>query len=655
MCGICGFVSFAGESSPDVYTLGAMCQTLIHRGPDDSGTFANGHAHLGMRRLSIIDLATGRQPMRNEDGTIWCVFNGEIYNYRELRADLEERGHRFTTQSDTEVIVHAYESFGPRCVEKFNGMFTIALWDESTQQLFLARDRLGIKPLYYWSDGRQLVFGSELKALLRHPAVPREVDLAALDHFLALEYIPAPLSILRDVYKLPAGHWLLFQDTGRNDNRAYCRQDMYWDIPDQPITSSAEECVEQLRELIDDAVRLRLISDVPLGAFLSGGIDSSTIVESMSRAMDRPVKTFSIGFGDPTYNELPYARAVAKRYHTEHTEEMLQPNMGELVHKLLTHLDEPLGDFSIFPTFLVSQLARQHVTVALSGDGGDELFGGYDTYVAQRMDRYYRWLPAVARRQLSSLFARIPPRPAKKGLFNKTQRFLEGAALPPELQHTRWMIFLPPAARQSLYHPAMWEQLEHAGTLDPLYSRFQQAAGRSPLAMQQYVDVKSYLVDNILTKVDRMSMAASLEARVPLLDHRIVEFALNLPDEMKLRGKTTKWILRQAMTGRLPDSILRKPKEGFSIPLKHWLRGPLRPLMNELLSPAVIQQMGYFRPETIQQWLQEHQTNRANHSHRLWALMVFTMWHNHTLRPGTHTTPAGSFVLPTPAGSRSIA
>jgi asparagine synthase (glutamine-hydrolysing) len=621
MCGICGFVSLDPIREDSQSVLRRMCQTLRHRGPDDEGYYHGKFARLGMRRLSIIDLETGQQPLTNENGTVWLIFNGEIYNYRQLRADLVRRGHSFTTQSDSEVIIHAYEEFGTQCLNHFNGMFAFALWDSAARRLFLARDRLGIKPLFYWASKEGIVFGSELKAILAHPAVPREMDVFALDSFLSFEYIPTPRTIFKDIYKLPAGHWLILDDGG-------LQLEQYWDVPIIETPGEIEECTEHLVALIDDAVRLRLISDVPLGALLSGGIDSSTIVASMSRTSSEPVQTFSIGFDDTTYNELPSARLVAQIFETKHREEILEPDIVELIHELVGKLDEPFGDFSIFPTFLVFKLARASVKVVLSGDGGDEILGGYETYVAQNLDRVYRMLPRLMRqRALPAIMNRLPPQPEKKGLINKTKRFVEGAALPESLMHVRWMMFMNETDKASLYRPELTTALNGWTPASIFESHFQKAKSFDVLASQQYVDLKTYLVDDILTKVDRMSMAVSLEARVPLLDHRIVEFALNLPPEMKLNRRQTKKILRQAMAKRLPPEVLEKPKQGFSIPIKHWLRGPLRPLVMDLLSPDNIKRRGYFNSETVDRWATEHLNRRANHSHRLWALMVFELWH----------------------------
>lgn len=622
MCGICGVISRDGDHPVGESLLRTMNNSMTHRGPDDAGHYIDDRAGLAMRRLSIIDLSTGHQPIPNEDQTVWIVFNGEIYNYQEIRRDLEQKGHLFVTQSDTEAIVHAYEEYGVECLHRLNGMFTFAIWDTVQQQFFMARDRLGIKPMYYHLSRHHLIFGSELKAVLAHPETPRTINFTALDQFLTLEYIPSPHTIFEDVHKLPPGHWMLLKN-----GRLTIQQ--YWNIERMDVPQSDDACIEHLTELIRDAVKIRMIADVPLGAFLSGGIDSSTIVSFMSELASQPVKTFSIGFGNRTYNELPFARQVAEMYGTNHYEEFLEADIADMAMRLVSHFDEPFGDFSIFPTYLVSEVARRFVTVTLSGDGGDEIFGGYDTYVAQNMDqRYYGRLPGWMRqRALPFMLNMLPPQPAKKGFINKAKRFVEGGALPPAWQHTRWMMFMNDRDKSQLYRPDVVTALngDSPGLLIERY--FDEAAPQNQLAKQQYVDVKTYMVDDILVKVDRMSMATSLEARVPLLDHRIVEFALNLPPHLKLHNGETKVILRRVMKDRLPESILKKPKEGFSIPLKHWMRQELRPLMTDLLAPDTIRRRGYFEPETVTRWVQEHLNQEANHSHRLWALMVFELWH----------------------------
>ncbi|MBD3289378.1 asparagine synthase (glutamine-hydrolyzing), partial [candidate division KSB1 bacterium] len=430
MCGICGIVNIEHEDPVKNDVVKRMCDVIRHRGPDDDGILVDGHVGLGMRRLSIIDLQTGKQPISNENESVWIVFNGEIYNHVELRNELEKKGHRFKTKTDTEAIVHAYEEWGENCVRKLNGMFGFAIWDKRKQMMFIARDRIGIKPMYYFFDGKRLVFGSELKSILKAGDIPRRVDLQALDNFLTFEYIPAPLSIFQDIRKLPAGYYL----TLRNGD---VKVRNYWELNFQTNGLDERSVQANLKELLQDAVKVRLMSDVPLGAFLSGGIDSSTTVALMAQVMDQPVKTFSIGFEDSTYNELEYARMIAKKYNTEHHEFIIKPDAVELTEKLIWFLDEPFGDFSIFPTYLVSKMARDYVTVVLSGDGGDELFAGYDTYIADRLYSKYAKIPRFIRNGLIATAAEmIPPTSKKKGFINRTKRFVEGAKLPEDLRHT---------------------------------------------------------------------------------------------------------------------------------------------------------------------------------------------------------------------------
>ncbi|MGH7601676.1 MAG: asparagine synthase (glutamine-hydrolyzing), partial [bacterium] len=437
MCGICGTFYFSRDAEVDAAEVRRMNEQIIHRGPDEDGFYLNGRIGLAMRRLSVIDLSSGQQPIANEDGTIQIVFNGEIYNYPELRQDLEKRGHRFKTRSDTEAIVHAYEEYGADCPTKLNGMFAFAIWDARNERLFLSRDRLGKKPLYYYHDRDRLVFGSELKSLLQAKNMPRRLSQSALDLYLTFEYIPAPHSIFADIFKLPAGHSLAIDGRGKPEIH------QYWDLHFHENGYHPQELEKGLVEILQDAVKVRLMSDVPLGAFLSGGIDSSCVVALMARAMKEPVKTFSIGFEEGSYNELHYARAIAKHFKTDHKEFILRPSALELTEKLVKHLDEPLGDFSIFPTYLVSKMAREHVTVVLSGDGGDELFGGYDTYLADWTYRQYRKIPALVRnRVLMPVTICLPPSEKKKGLRNRLKRFVEGTRFPEDLQHVRWMMFL---------------------------------------------------------------------------------------------------------------------------------------------------------------------------------------------------------------------
>jgi len=625
MCGICGVTYFDRERNVLEHLVKSMCDVIRHRGPDDEGWITKGNYGIGMRRLSIIDLFTGRQPISNEDDSIWIVFNGEIYNHVELRNKLIKKGHKFQTKCDTEVIVHAYEEYGEECPKKLNGMFGFAILDLKKQILFLARDRLGIKPLYYYHDSKKFAFGSELKSILQVPNIPREVDLRALDLFLTFEYIPSPYSIFQGIRKLPPGHSLTLKD-GRINIREY------WDLDfDEKDIPEGELC-EQLLELFQDAVKIRLMSDVPLGAFLSGGIDSSAIVAMMSRVMDRPVKTFSIGFKEDTYNESHYAQQIANHFNTEHHVEIIEPNALELAEKLVGFLDEPFGDFSIFPTYLVSKMARKHVTVSLSGDGGDELFAGYDTYIANKAGRAYERLPRLLRNAMHPILSRIPPTEKKKGLINRAKRFVEGMELPADLEHTRWMIFLQEGEKIKLYSDDLQDTLNGSDSFEFIRNYFNRVNTSDPLNRQLYVDIKSYLVDNILVKVDRMSMATSLETRVPFLDHRFVEFSATIPSRLKLQGKNTKYLFKKAMADVLPPQILNRSKEGFSIPIKNWLKEDLKPLMLEVLDQQKIKREGFFNTNYVEQLKKEHLSGKENHSHRLWSMMVFGIWQDLYLR-----------------------
>ncbi len=620
MCGICGVVNRDQNDFVDFADVKRMCDVITHRGPDDEGRFVHKNVGIGMRRLSIIDLVTGSQPIFNEDRSVAIVFNGEIYNHNDIRHELEAKGHRFASKSDTEAIVHAYEEYGVECPKKLNGMFGFSIWDDRKKRLFLARDRVGIKPLYYYVDDDRLVFGSELKSILQIRNVPRAVEPKALDTFLTFEYIPSPLTIFKGIYKLPPGHWLVYE----NGN---IKIEKYWQLDYRPSQKSENELRDELLEILYDAVKIRLMSDVPLGAFLSGGLDSSSIVAMMSRAMNEPVKSFSIGFENATYNELPYARTVAKHFNTDHYEEIIKPDAVSLTQKIIRQLDEPFGDFSVFPTFMVSEMARKHVTVVLSGDGGDELLAGYDTYIAERMAKQYARLPAFLRRgAIEPIVNLLPPTEKKKGFINKAKRFIEGTRLPPQLQHTRWMIFLQQAEKNLLYTPDFLHSLNGHNPHKFIEEKIEHISSNDPLDQQEYIDITTYLVDDILVKVDRMSMANSLEARVPLLDHRFVEFAATIPGDLRLQGKRTKHILKESMKGILPEFILNRGKEGFSIPIKNWMKKELKPMMLDALSETKVKQSGFFDPAYVNRLIDDHLRGKENHSHRLWALMMFQMW-----------------------------
>ncbi len=620
MCGICGILNFGVAEPVSRETLRSMCDVMSHRGPDDEGFFVERNVALGMRRLSIIDLSTGHQPISNENGTVWIVFNGEIYNHLILRKELESKGHKFSTNTDTEVIVHAYEEDGEDCVNKLRGMFAFAIWDKSKKKLFLARDRIGIKPLYYYVDDKRLVFGSELKVILEYPGIPKDLDFEALDNFLTFEYIPAPLTIFKKIRKLPQAHILSVENNKISINE-------YWKLHFKEVKRTEEETCDELYEVLKEAVKMRLISDVPLGAFLSGGIDSSTVVGLMSEVMDRPVKTFSIGFDDPSYNELNYARTIAKHFGTDHTELVVKPDIVGWVDRLIKYLDEPFGDFSIFPTFLVSELAKKQVTVTLSGDGGDELFAGYEYYMADKIESYYRKIPGIFREKLiPSVVESIPPSSQKKGLVNKIKRFVEGTHHPARLRHFRWAKFLSEEEKSLLYSEDVKRELEGVDTYSVFTKYLNESNGADHLGKELFADIKTYLCDDILVKVDRMTMANSLEGRVPFLDHKFVEFVATIPSGMKLNGFESKYILKKSMSRILPKEILHRDKQGFSIPIKNWLKDELKPLMGEVLSARKIKREGFFNPDYIDRLKAEHLKGVENHSHRLWALMVFGIW-----------------------------
>ena len=625
MCGITGIVAFDGGERPTRRQLSEMCKTLTHRGPDDDGFFVDGEVGLGMQRLAIIDLDSGQQPIFNEDRSVCTVFNGEIYNFRELRRELEASGHKFASHTDGEAIVHLWEEQGPDFVSRLNGMFAIAVWDQAERRLALIRDRVGIKPLFWIHTGRHLVFGSEIKALLASGLVPREVDLDSLGQFLSWEYVPAPHTLFKGIHKLEPGTMLLI-DLADGSSRSIS----WWDLPPTPVPASGTTAARtpsnaDYEELVDQKLRQcvqrQLVSDVPLGTFLSGGVDSSLVVSGMGEA-----RAFSIGFEARSYDESSWARRVARHLGISHRVEILQPDIGDLFDKLMHFMDDPIGDFSIFPTYLVSRLAREEVTVALTGDGGDELFGGYETYVAQEASRWWsRALTPLGQRFLEPWIRGWRPRTAKKGWINKARRFVEGLEHDSRPGHARWRLFAGESMRQRLFTSEAREQM--VTPVGAHILELQAAAGdRDPIDRELYVDLKSYLPDNCLVKVDRMSMACSLEARVPLLDHELVELAFALPPRLKVRGRQTKPLLKKVAARHVPRECVYRPKEGFSIPIKEWLRRELRPLMEELLDPGQLQREGVFDVETIATLKREHQEGIANHSHILWSLMVFEDW-----------------------------
>jgi asparagine synthase (glutamine-hydrolysing) len=620
MCGIAGFVeSEATGASGDerAETLERMCRVIRHRGPDDQGTLVADGVALGMRRLSIIDLAGGHQPMSGENGAVTIVFNGEIYNYRELQPELEARGHVFRTSSDTETIVHAYEERGAACVENLRGMFAFAVWDARERELFIARDRVGKKPLFYTLTPRgTFVFGSELKSLLEHPEVEREIDPEALDAYLAFGYVPDPLSILRGIHKLPPGHHLTFKG-GR------VRVERYWDF-EYEITEqwSEEEYVEELRALLDESVRLRLIADVPLGAFLSGGVDSSAVVGLMARNTSRPVKTFSIGFREDSYDELHYARLTAKAFGTDHYEFVVTPEVCRVVDELAWHLDEPFADSSAIPTYAVSKLAREHVTVALSGDGGDELFAGYTRYAIERKRANFARVPRLVRQGLMRPLSRRLPH----GAWGRN--YLHNVSLDPVSRYLDSISFMAGLDKLALYTEDFRARLNGA---DAPAALFREHAARvrtgDPLDTLLYLDSKTYLPGDILTKVDRMSMAVSLEARVPLLDHKLIEFVTRIPASLKMKGLETKHIFKRAVRGLVPDEILDRPKQGFGLPIQKWINQELREYIRDILFSQRARERGYFKQSYVELLYDEHDRGRRDNTGHLWTLFMLELWH----------------------------
>ncbi|MDQ1728473.1 MAG: hypothetical protein QOD33_598 [Pyrinomonadaceae bacterium] len=627
MCGIAGFVDFreasnARSDEARAEILERMCRVITHRGPDDQGTMLEPGVGLGMRRLSIIDLAGGHQPIANEDNSVTIVFNGEIYNYRELQTILQARGHRFQTNSDTETIVHAYEEFGAACLEQLRGMFAFAIWDERRKQLFIARDRVGKKPLYYSvTRGGTLVFGSELKSLLEHPDVAREINPQALDAYFSLGYVPDPISIFANVEKLPPGHYLTFTNGRLTIER-------YWDFSYELTTNggnghhSAADYLDELRALLEESVKLRLVSDVPLGAFLSGGVDSSTVVGLMARQMDQPVKTFSIGFNEDSFDELKYARATAEKFGTDHHEFIVTPDICDVVDELVWHFDEPFADSSAIPTYVVSKLAREHVKVVLTGDGGDELFAGYTRYLTERSRSKFDLLPRAMKEGLLDPLSRHLPH----GAWGRN--FLHNISLDPISRYLDTVSVFTGLNKDSLYTAEFSDQLRDASHLS---SYFRELSGKvstnAPLDSLLYIDSKTYLPGDILTKVDRMSMAVSLEARVPLLDHKLIEFVTRIPAALKLAGLETKHLFKRAIADLVPAEVLHRPKQGFGVPIQHWINQQLRERIRDTLNDPRTLQRGYVTRQYVALLLDEHERGRRDHSMALWSLLMLELWH----------------------------
>ncbi|HET9532821.1 MAG TPA: asparagine synthase (glutamine-hydrolyzing) [Blastocatellia bacterium] len=623
MCGIAGIVSSSGGGLERGVL--PMIEAERHRGPDDSGVWADDVCALGHRRLSIIDLsAAGRNPLSNEAGTIWITFNGEIYNFRELRRELEGLGCRFRTRTDTEVVVYAYEQWGIEAIKRLRGMFAFGLWDQGRRRLVLARDRVGKKPLFYARTGDRLFFASELQGLLASREIPREVNAPAIDAYLSWGYVPAPDTGFKGVYKLPPAHWMTV-DIGAGEMTL--RFERYWSLEYEPkIRLGEDEASEAIREKLTEAVRLRMISDVPLGAFLSGGIDSSIVVGLMARLSDQPVKTFSIGFKEAAYNELEHARRIAEKWGTDHHEFIVEPDALTILPMLVRHYGEPYADSSAIPTFYVSQMTRSKVTVALNGDGGDESFAGYERYLGNRLAERIRAIPG-SRLSARAITRILPDSLNPKNRLRQARRFLTVATEPMERRYGHWVGFISEGAKQQLYTRQFRSSLNGHGHNGWIESLFQQARGLDPVDAAMSVDVVSYLPYDLLVKVDITSMSNSLEARSPFLDHEVMEFAARLPVRYKLRGGQSKYLLKRAFKDLLPTENVKRRKMGFGVPVGQWFRGPLRPLLEDALLAERAEKRGYFQPEQVRRLVADHLERRADHSFSLWSLLMLELWH----------------------------
>lgn len=624
MCGICGLLDTRQREDSKRDLLERMCQVMVHRGPDDQGHYVAGDVGLAMRRLSIIDVAHGHQPIRNEDETVWIVLNGEIYNFQPLREQLLAKGHRFTTRTDTEVIVHLYEEEGLDFVKKLRGMFAIALWDAPRARLVLARDRVGKKPLYVRQEPNRLLFASEIKCILAADDIPRRIDPRALREYLALGYVPAPRTLFEGIEKVPAGHLLVIEKDA-------IRQQKYWDAPFAETEDRTEqEWVERVREKLLESVRIRLVADVPLGAFLSGGIDSSAVVAAMAQFSDRPVKTYSIGFegADSFYNELPYAHVVADAFHTDHHEIVVRPQVAELLPKLIWHLDEPIADSAFFTTYLVSKLARESVTVILSGVGGDELFGGYRRYLGDAMWRYYALLPQALRKKwLPSLLARLPQdrHSGWKNSLRYASAFVKSAELDSGTRYMSYVTIFSPSVQDRLLAPSAGDSSAQE-TLDVMSSYFDQCHSSDSLNRIMYADIKTSLCDDLLALTDKTTMAASIECRAPFVDQELVELAGQIPSNFKIRGFTLKHLLKKVVEPWLPKEILHRKKRGFGAPVGAWVRNELRSLTEEMLSETQVKKRGLFDWSVVQEIVSSHNNQQSDHTDHLLALISLEAW-----------------------------
>src|SRR3989440_412330 len=621
MCGIVGIVE-NNSALVDQALLTRMCQAIEHRGPDDDGFYFNEGVGLGMRRLSIIDVKGGQQPIHNQDRTAWIVFNGEIYNYLPLREKLEKLGHKFYTNSDTEAIIHAYDQYGADCPKHLRGMFAFAIWDERKCELFLARDRVGKKPLLYSLINDQFIFGSEFSALLLHPDMSREIAPEAIHYYLSFMCVPAPLTAYRAIRKLEPGHSLRFTSAGE------IKIERYWQ-PDfsRKVKLGEEEAGERAVEILREAVRVRLMSEVPLGAFLSGGVDSSAVVALMSEESSEPVKTFSIGFEEQDFSELHHARRVAERVGADHHEFIVRPDAMEVLPLLVEHYGEPYADSSAIPTYYVSRETRRHVTVALNGDGGDECFAGYERYAAMRLAERYRKLPAPLREGvIKQAVNLLPSSEARRSRVRSVKRFLQAASLPPVERYLRWTSVLDRAAKDELYTDEFRHQMAGHDPARWLSTWFAQANGAGVVDASLLTDTMTYLPNDLLVKVDIASMAVSLEARSPFLDHHVIEFAASLPEKFKLRGLTTKYLLKRVLKKLVPVENLNRPKMGFGVPIGYWFRGRMKKFLGETLLSDRALKRGFFKSAEVKRMFELHTRGQQDYAHQLWTLLMLELW-----------------------------
>lgn len=621
MCGICGIIDLPDNAVSEA-TVRVMTESLTHRGPDAEGFYFDGSVGLGHRRLKVIDLEGGQQPMCSEDENLWLVFNGEIYNYQELSQELRGRGHKFCSKTDSEVVLHLYEEMGSKCVDKLSGMFSFLIWDKKNQKAFFGNDRAGQKPFYYIHDKGRLVFASELGSFAALQDFEFKVEPWALDYFISLQYIPYPWTIFNGIRKLSPGHRGQWLDGEVSIER-------YWQLRlDNKLSMRENEWIETIVPMLEKAVRQRMVSDVPLGAFLSGGLDSSIITCLMSRNSDRPVKTFSVGFDEASFNELPYAALVARRFGTDHTEFKMPPPGVDDLEKILSCFDEPFADSSAIPTYMVSKMAREHVTVALSGDGGDEAFGGYDRYRGVRLAQSFDFLPKQIRKLAGKMRMFLPKDSDRTSFIRKARRFLWGMHLKPERRYADWMSIFIQEERRNLYAENFRQLLPRAHSESLISREFNRVKLLKEDVVDRvlFVDFITYLPGDLLTKVDRASMGNSLEVRSPFLDHELLELCLRMPTSMKIRGKLGKYILRKAFEGKLPAKILSRRKKGFGVPISNWIRGNWRDFVKDVLLDKQTVQRGYFRQSEVFRIMCEHFEGRSNFGFKIWTLFVLELW-----------------------------